>query len=94
MLNVVVLNQMPVATFDVRTLSAMGSREIDFREEDGEVDTAYVFDGLDSMDPDGSVGDSTDIEVWNWTFSDGTFGDRRKSRTPSRPRASTPFPSL
>ena len=75
-LNVVVLNQMPVATFDVRTLSAMGSREIDFREEDGEVDTAYVFDGLDSMDPDGSVGDSTDIEVWNWTFSDGTFGDR------------------
>ncbi|MEC7507704.1 MAG: PKD domain-containing protein, partial [Candidatus Thermoplasmatota archaeon] len=75
-LNVVVLNQMPVATFDVRTLSATGSREIDFREEDGQVDTAYVFDGLDSMDPDGSVGDSTDIEVWNWTFSDGTFGDR------------------
>ena len=67
---------MPVATFDVRTLSAMGSREIDFREEDGEVDTAYVFDGLDSSDPDGTIGDSTDIEVWNWTFSDGTFGDR------------------
>lgn len=75
-LTVVVLNQMPVATFDVRTLSPTGSREIDFREEDGEVDTAYVFDGLDSMDPDGTVGDSTDIEVWNWTFSDGTFGDR------------------
>ena len=75
-LNVVVLNQMPVAAFDVRTLSATGSREIDFRQEDGEVDTAYVFDGLDSMDPDGSVGDSTDIDVWNWTFSDGTFGDR------------------
>ena len=76
LLSVVVLNQMPVATFDVRTLSALGSREIDFREEDGQVDTAYVFDGLDSMDPDGSVGDSTDIAVWNWTFSDGTFGDR------------------
>ena len=43
-IGVVVLNQMPVATFDVRTLSATGSREIDFREEDGEVDTAYVFD--------------------------------------------------
>ena len=28
------------------------------------------------MDPDGTVGDSTDIDVWNWTFSDGTFGDR------------------
>jgi PKD repeat protein len=76
MLNIVVMNQLPVATFDVRTLSAMGSREIDFREEDGEVDTAYVFDGLDSQDPDGLVGDSSDIEVWNWTFSDGTFGDR------------------
>tara|TARA_Y100001980_G_C14551488_1_gene334868 strand:- start:910 stop:3504 length:2595 start_codon:yes stop_codon:yes gene_type:complete len=75
-IGVVVLNQMPVATFDVRTLSATGSREIDFREEDGEVDTAYVFDALDSMDPDGAIGDSTDIEVWNWTFSDGTFGDR------------------
>ena len=22
------------------------------------------------------MGDSTDIDVWNWTFSDGTFGDR------------------
>lgn len=76
MLNIVVMNQLPVSTFDVRTLSAMGSREIDFREEDGEVDTAYVFDGLDSQDPDGLVGDSSDIEVWNWTFSDGTFGDR------------------
>lgn len=75
-LNVVVLNQLPVATFDVRTLSSLGSKEIDFREEDGEVDTAYVFDGLDSVDPDGLVGDSSDIEVWNWTFSDGTFGDR------------------
>ena len=39
-------------------------------------DLAYVFDGLDSQDPDGLVGDSSDIEVWNWTFSDGTFGDR------------------
>ena len=76
---------MPVATFDVRTLSAMGSREIDFREEDGEVDTAYVFDGLDSSDPDGTIGDSTDIEVWNWTFSDGTFGDRPKSHSSPRP---------
>jgi PKD repeat protein len=76
MLNIVVMNQLPVSTFDVRTLSAMGSREIDFRAEDGEVDTAYVFDGLDSQDPDGLVGDSSDIEVWNWTFSDGTFGDR------------------
>ena len=75
-LSIVVLNQIPVATFDVRTLSALGSQEIDFREEDGEVDTSYVFDGLDSMDPDGLVGDSSDIDVWNWTFSDGTFGDR------------------
>ena len=75
-LDVVVLNQLPYATFDVRTLSAMGSRNIDFRQEDGEVDTAYVFDGLDSRDPDGPIGDSTDIAVWNWTFSDGTFGDR------------------
>ena len=92
LLSVVVLNQMPVATFDVRTLSALGSREIDFREEDGQVDTAYVFDGLDSMDPDGSVGDSTDIAVWNWTFSDGTFGDRPQvTCTPSRPRCSHRF---
>ena len=31
-LAVVVLNQMPVATFDVRTLSPTGSREIDFKK--------------------------------------------------------------
>ena len=75
-LNIVVLNQIPVAIFDVRTLSGTGSQSIDFRAENGEVDTAYVFDGLDSRDPDGLVGDSSDIEKWNWTFSDGTFGDR------------------
>ena len=76
LLNVVVLNQLPFAAFDVRTSSALGSSDIDFRETDGEVDEAYVFDGRLSMDPDGTIGDSTDIAVWNWTFSDGTFGDR------------------
>ncbi|MBL6743316.1 MAG: PKD domain-containing protein [Candidatus Poseidonia sp.] len=71
-LTITVLNQMPFAHFDVRTQS----EAIDFREEDGEVDAPYIFDGLDSRDPDGLVGDHTDIEVWNWSFSDGTFGER------------------
>lgn len=75
MLNVIVMNQIPVATFDVRTSSTLGSELIDFREADGEVDAPYTFDGRDSIDPDGAVGDSTDLE-YNWSFSDGTFEDR------------------
>jgi PKD repeat protein len=75
MLNVIVLNQLPVASFDVITSSTLGSQSIDFREQDGEVDEPYTFDGRDSTDPDGTVGDSTDL-VYNWTFSDGTFGER------------------
>jgi len=75
MLNVVVLNQLPVASFEVISSSTLGSQSIDFREQDGEVDEPYTFDGRDSTDPDGTVGDSTDL-VYNWTFSDGTFGER------------------
>jgi PKD repeat protein len=39
------------------------------------VDTPYTVDGRDSFDPDGTVGDSSDL-TFNWSFSDGTFGDR------------------
>ena len=75
-LNVVVMNQLPFAAFEVRTSSALGSSDIDFRAEDGQVDEAYIFDGRMSMDPDGLIGDDSDIAVWNWSFSDGTYGDR------------------
>ena len=75
MLNVMVLNQLPVASFDVITSSTLGSQSIDFREQDGEVDEPYTFDGRGSSDPDGTVGDSTDL-IYNWTFSDGTFEER------------------
>ena len=74
-LSVMVHNQLPVGDFIVRTTATTGSSTIDFRVEDGEVDTPYTFDGRDSFDPDGTVGDSSDL-TFNWSFSDGTFGDR------------------
>ena len=70
-LNVNVLNQLPVAQFDVRDSSSAGNPIIDFRMEDGQVDVAYTFNGRDSYDPDGLVGDSTDL-TFIWTFSDGS----------------------
>ena len=74
-LRIMVYNQLPVGDFIVRTTATTGSSNIDFRMEDGQVDTPYTFDGRDSFDPDGTVGDSSDL-TFNWTFSDGTFGDR------------------
>jgi PKD repeat protein len=70
-----VLNQQPIAQFSVRTSSTSGSVPIDFRSEDATIDTPYTFDGRSSSDPDGLVGDSSDIS-FNWTFSDGTTNDR------------------
>jgi len=72
---VTVLNQMPVSDFLVRTTASTGSELIDFRATDGQVDSPYTFDGRNSFDPDGTVGDSSDL-TFNWSFSDGTFGDR------------------
>tara|TARA_Y100000766_G_scaffold285255_1_gene307382 strand:+ start:24118 stop:28320 length:4203 start_codon:yes stop_codon:yes gene_type:complete len=72
-LSVLVKNQIPVADFIVKTTTS-GTSIIDFRVEDGEVETPYTFDGRDSFDPDGTVGDSSDL-TYNWSFSDdGTFG--------------------
>ena len=70
-ISVQVLNQLPVAQFEVRDSSSAGSPVIDFRIEDGEVDVPYTFNGRDSYDPDGLIGDSTDL-TFLWTFSDGT----------------------
>ena len=66
---------MPVSDFLVRTTASTGSELIDFRATDGQVDSPYTFDGRNSFDPDGTVGDSSDL-TFNWSFSDGTFGDR------------------
>ena len=66
-----VLNQLPVAQFDVRDSGSAGSPIIDFRVQDGQVDVPYTFNGRTSYDPDGQVGDSSDLEFM-WTFSDGT----------------------
>lgn len=72
---VTVLNQIPVADYLVRATASTGSELIDFRAVDGQVDVPYTFDGRNSFDPDGTVGDSSDL-TFNWSFSDGTFGDR------------------
>tara|TARA_B100001093_G_scaffold169000_1_gene161674 strand:+ start:6518 stop:10720 length:4203 start_codon:yes stop_codon:yes gene_type:complete len=72
-LTIRVLNQIPVADFEVKTTTS-GTSIIDFRVQDGEVETPYTFDGRDSFDPDGTVGDSSDL-TYNWSFSDdGSFG--------------------
>ncbi len=72
-LSISVLNQIPVADFIVKTTTS-GTSIIDFRVEDGQVETPYTFDGRDSFDPDGTVGDSSDL-TYNWSFSDDeTFG--------------------
>lgn len=72
-LSIMVMNQIPVADFIVKTTTS-GTSIIDFRVEDGQVETPYTFDGRDSFDPDGTVGDSSDL-TYNWSFSDdGTFG--------------------
>lgn len=72
-LSITVLNQMPVADFIVKTTTS-GTSIIDFRVEDGQVETPYTFDGRNSFDPDGTVGDSSDL-TYNWSFSDDeSFG--------------------
>ena len=72
-LSILVMNQIPVADFIVKTTTS-GTSIIDFRVEDGQVETPYTFDGRDSFDPDGIVGDSSDM-TYNRSFSDdGTFG--------------------
>ncbi len=74
-ISVKVFNQAPVAQFDVRDSSSTGSPIIDFRVEDGQVDVPYTFNGRDSYDPDGQIGDSTDLSFL-WTFSDGTTSNQ------------------
>jgi len=72
-LSISVLNQIPVADFVVKKTTS-GTTFIDFRIEDGQVETPYTFDGRTSFDADGTVGDSSDL-TYNWSFSDdGTFG--------------------
>ncbi|MBT5392211.1 MAG: PKD domain-containing protein [Euryarchaeota archaeon] len=73
MLSISVLNQIPVADFIVKTTTS-GTSIIDFRVENGQVETPYTFDGRSSFDPDGTVGDSSDL-TYNWSFSDDeSFG--------------------
>ena len=38
------------------------------------MDVPYTFNGRDSYDPDGLVGDSTDL-TFMWKFSDGTMSN-------------------
>ena len=70
-----VLNQLPVAQFTVRDSGTSSSPIIDFRVEDGKVDVPYTFDGRSSYDPDGQIGDSSDLAFF-WNFSDGTTSEQ------------------
>jgi len=72
---VLVLNQLPVAQFTVRDSGSSSSPIIDFRVEDGKVDIPYTFDGRTSYDPDGQIGDSSDLTFF-WNFSDGTTSNQ------------------
>lgn len=67
-INVLVKNQLPVATVKVRDSNSV---EVDFRQEDATIDLVYTFDGRDSFDPDGSLADSS-ILTFAWFFEDGT----------------------
>ena len=69
-----VMNQLPVSQFTVRDSGSSGSPIIDFRIEDGKVEVPYTFDGRSSYDPDGMVGDSSDL-IFSWNFSDGTVSE-------------------
>lgn len=73
-LMVQVMNQLPVSQFTVRDSGSAGSPIIDFRIEDGEVDVPYTFDGRASYDPDGMVGDSSDL-IFSWNFSGSTTSE-------------------
>ena len=63
-----VLNQLPVAQFEVR--DSVQTAAVCSRVQDGQVDVPCT-NGRTSYDPDGLVGDSSDLEFL-WTFSDGT----------------------
>ena len=69
MLEVIVENQRPTATFNVREASS--SETLDLLTSDIQPDIPYVFNARDSTDPDGLVGDQNDLS-FNWTFPDGS----------------------
>ena len=68
-LDVIVDNQRPTATFNVREASS--SEVLDLLTAEIEPDVPYVFNARDSVDPDGLVGDQNDLS-FNWTFPDGS----------------------
>ena len=70
LIEVVVVNQKPLADFEVQVLEGSTSQEIDFRYQSGEMGQVYTFNGGNSFDPDGSTIDSSILE-FHWLFSDG-----------------------
>ena len=69
-LAVIVENQRPTASFTVREASSTVS--IDLLSTSILPDAPYIFDARSSSDPDGLVGDVSDL-TFNWSFPDGTF---------------------
>ena len=69
-IEIVVVNQKPLADFEVQVLDGSTSQEIDFRYQSGEMGQVYTFNGGNSFDPDGSTIDSSILE-FRWLFSDG-----------------------
>ena len=69
-----VLNQIPVADFNIKYTDDSDTISIDFRAEDGFVDIPYTFDGISSYDIDSPTGDSTDL-IFNWSFGDDLYKD-------------------
>ena len=69
---VIVENQRPTAAFSVREASS--TVPLDVLSTKIQPDVPYIFDARASSDPDGLVGDVSDL-TFNWSFPDGSFQD-------------------
>ena len=74
-LQVIVINQLPVANYIVKESGATGAPQVDFLVDEAGVNVPYTFDGRTSFDIDGTTGTYNDL-TFNWSFPDGTFSDK------------------
>jgi hypothetical protein len=60
LLQVNVVNQLPVAKYIVKESGATGSPQVEFLTENAKVNVPYTFDGRTSFDVDGTTGTYND----------------------------------